>query len=200
MRRPAMQSILLQDAYPSQAEGGLAGDVSRQLKAALKAWDQRRYDGGNGFRYGKGNGLYKKAKVTNRSEVTWNPAPKKKATIKVPRTVVQKPKKRAKTEAEKQSINDARRDKNRSRQQARRAKETECQRLARLEARRAEYVAKHGPLKNPWTKRPGVALTPEQKEARRQRVAAYSAAWRARMTPEEKAKYNRAKAAKKRKK
>lgn len=201
-----MHSMSMQDAYPSQAEGGLAGDVSASLKRALKEWDQRRYDGSNGFRYGKGNGLYKKARVTSRAEVTWNPkvvlvkAPKTKkvAAIKVPREkklVKSKP-----TEAERQAAKQIAREKKIAWQRERRANEDPNAKQIRLEARRAAYVAKHGPLKNPWTKRPGTELTSEQKEARRQRVAAYSAAWRARMTPEQKAEYNRVKAAKKRKK
>lgn len=198
--------MAMQDAYPSQGEGGLAGDVSASLKRALKEWDQRRWDSSNGFKYGKGNGLYKKARVTSRAEVTWNPkvaqvkAPKAKkvAAIKVPRE--KKPVKPKRTEAERLASKKANHANRLARQRARRAAEAPEVRQARLEAKRAAYIAKNGPLKHQRLKRPGVELTAEQKEARRQRVAAYSAAWRARMTPEQKAEYNRVKAAKKRKK
>lgn len=191
---------------PLQAEGGFTGEVSKNLKLALKAWDQKRFDTSNGFRYGKANGMYKRARVTLREEATWNPKPAqakikpkvKLKAIKVPRekkAVKVKPKK---TEEEKQSAKEASRLKKIAAQRDRRALEAPEAKEIRIQARRAAYIAKNGPLKNPWLKRPGVELTPEQKEVRRQRVAAYSAAWRERMTPEEKAEYLRVKAEKKR--
>jgi len=87
MRQPACQSLLMQDAYPSQAEGGLEGGVCGVLKRALKAWDQKRWDGRQEFRYGAASNLYRRAKPTPRAEVTWNakPKPAGAATIKVPR-------------------------------------------------------------------------------------------------------------------
>jgi len=199
--------MVLQDNMPLQAEGGFAGEVSKSLKLALKAWDQKRFDISNGFRYGKANGMYKRARVTLREEATWNPKPiepKPKAIkvkierIKVPRekkAVKVKPKK---TEAERELAKEMSRLKKIEGQRVRRAQETPEAKEIRIQARRAAYVEKNGPLKNPWLKRPGVELTPEQKEVRRQRVAAYSAAWRERMTPEEKAEYLRVKAEKKR--
>lgn len=89
MRQPACQSIMLQDAYPSQAEGGLEGGVCGALKRALAAWDQKRWDGRQDFRYGAASNLYRRAKATTRSEVTWNPKPKapNSASIKVPRAL-----------------------------------------------------------------------------------------------------------------
>lgn len=87
MRQPACQSILLQDAYPSQAEGGLEGSVCGALKRALKAWDQKRWEGKNEFKYGVASNLYRRAKPTSRAEVTWNPTPTAPTAtpIKVPR-------------------------------------------------------------------------------------------------------------------
>jgi hypothetical protein len=72
MRRPAQKSIVLQDAYPMQAEGGLAGDISISLKRALKAWDQRRFDSEKPYKYGTGRSQYVRKKPTTREEVTWN--------------------------------------------------------------------------------------------------------------------------------
>lgn len=207
MRQIAQRSILLQDNMPLQAEGGLVGDVSKVLKAALKAWDQKRYDTSNGFRYGKGNGMYKRARVTLREEATWNPKPiqpKVKAfrvkakPIKVPRLKKEAEVKPRLSDEEKNARKQAAHAARLERQRARRAQQTPEAKEAKLQARREAYIAKNGPLKNPWLKKPGTELTPEQKEARRQRVAAYSAAWRARMTPEEKAEYLRSKAEKKR--
>jgi len=68
-----MKSIGMQDAYPSQAEGGLAGDISASLKRALKAWDQRRFDAERPYKYGTGRSQYVRKKPTTREEATWNP-------------------------------------------------------------------------------------------------------------------------------
>lgn len=201
MRQMAQRSILLQDNMPLQAEPGMVGDVSKVLKAALKAWDQKRYDTSNGFKYGKANGMYKRARVTLREEATWNPKPVKPKPVKAKANAIKVPRekkaakvKRGLTQTEKNARHSARLE----RQRARRTKETPEAKSKRLEERRAAYVLKNGPLKNIRLKRAGRDLTQEEKEVRRKRIAAYSAAWREKMTPVEKAEYLRVKAEKKR--
>ena len=74
----------MQDAYPSQAEGGLAGCVSSDLKRALKVWDQKRFDA-------KPKRMaaicIRRDKAPKRHEVSWNPKPEvlREKRIKVPR-------------------------------------------------------------------------------------------------------------------
>lgn len=139
MRQPACQSIMLQDAYPSQAEGGLEGSVCGALKRALKAWDQRRWEGKNEFRYGVASNLYRRAKPTARAEVTWNPTPKKPAAapIKVPRA----PRPRQGPRAEANSLPHL------SRTQNYRRNLTPEQQEQLLARRREIYRAKVGPPK-----------------------------------------------------
>ena len=43
MRQVAQPNIFLQDAYPSQAEGGFAGTLSSSVMRALRAWEKKRF-------------------------------------------------------------------------------------------------------------------------------------------------------------
>lgn len=43
MRQPAQPNLFLQDAYPSQAEGGFAGTLSSSVMRALRAWEKKRF-------------------------------------------------------------------------------------------------------------------------------------------------------------
>jgi len=43
MRQVAQQKLFMQDAYPSQAEGGFAGTLSSSVMRALRAWEKKRY-------------------------------------------------------------------------------------------------------------------------------------------------------------
>jgi hypothetical protein len=127
-----MKSIVLQDAYPSQAEGGLAGDISISLKRALAAWDERRFNNKPVPSYGS---AYVREKATKRAEVTWNPTPASKPpTIKVPRA----PRPAKVKEPDLPGL---------SRGQRYRNKMTPEQRETHLARRRAEYRAKAGPPK-----------------------------------------------------
>jgi hypothetical protein len=163
MRRPACQSLMLQDAYPSQAEGGLEGGVCGALKRALKAWDQKRWDGKPEFKYGGANSLYRRAKATTRAEVTWNPTPTAASAtpIKVPRA----PKPMQGSRSEAKSLPHL------SRTQNYRRNLTPEQQQTLLARRREIYRAKHGPPK----RRPPLDL-----EKRRQSVKRACAAFRAR--------------------
>jgi hypothetical protein len=76
VRLPACKNIELQAAYPSQADGGFAGDLHNSLRVALDRWEKRR--GHNDFRYGRGGtGVFRreKAATATRSEISWNKAP-----------------------------------------------------------------------------------------------------------------------------
>jgi len=163
MRRPACQSLLMQDAYPSQAEGGLEGGVCGALKRALKAWDQKRWDGKNEFKYGAASNLYRRAKPTPRAEVTWNPKPKKPSAtpIKVPRA----PRPMQGPRSEANSLPHL------SRAQNYRRNLTPEQQQQLLARRREIYRAKHGPPKRRRTL---------DLEKRRQSVKRACAAFRAR--------------------
>jgi hypothetical protein len=78
MRLPATRKLDHQAAYPAQFEGGHSGDTCRVLKAALKAWEQRR--GIDTIRYGR---QYLRAEPkTTRAEISWNSAPEVKRTPK----------------------------------------------------------------------------------------------------------------------
>ena len=130
---------MIQDAYPSQAEGGLEGGVCGALKRALKAWDQRRWEGKNEFKYGGSNSLYRRAKATTRAEVTWNPKPTAPTAtpIKVPRA----PRPPHRPRSEKNSLPHL------SRTQNYRRNLTQHQQEQLLARRREIYRAKHGPPK-----------------------------------------------------
>lgn len=158
-----MQSILLQDAYPSQAEGGLEGGVCGALKRALKAWDQKRWDGKTEFKYGGGIGYLRRAKPTSRAEATWNPTPTAAAaaTIKVPRA----PRPRQGPRSEANSLPHL------SQIQNYRRNLTPEQQQTLLARRREIYRAKVGPPK----RRPSLDI-----EKRRQSVKRARAAFRAR--------------------
>jgi len=129
----------MQDAYPSQAEGGLEGGVCGALKRALKAWDQKRYDGKTEFRFGGANSLFRRDKPTPRAEVTWNPTPTAPAAtpIKVPRA----PRPRQGPRSEANSLAHL------SRTQNYRRNLTPAQQQQLLARRREIYQAKHGPPK-----------------------------------------------------
>lgn len=143
MRRPACQTLMMQDAYPSQAEGGLEGGVCGALKRALKAWDQKRWDGQAQFKYGGANSLYRRAKATTRAEVTWNPKPTAPTatSIKVPRA----PQPRQGPRAEANSLPHL------SRTQNYRRNLTPTQQKQLLARRREIYRAKVGPPKTQKT-------------------------------------------------
>lgn len=76
MRLPAQRSLQQQAAYPSQAEGGFAGDLHSSVTAALRAWEKKRA-GGAEFRYGRtGSARFTREKTTaTRDEISWNAAP-----------------------------------------------------------------------------------------------------------------------------
>jgi hypothetical protein len=129
MRLPAQRRLELQAAYPSQAEGGFAGDLHKSLRQALVRWEQKRGIGGH-FKYGTTGsaGAYRKEKIgATREEISWNAAPE----------VKREPKKRE-ILTEEQRL--AKLAYNRERRQS----ETPEEREARLEARRAWYLAKQG--------------------------------------------------------
>jgi hypothetical protein len=129
MRLPAQKRLELQAAYPSQAEGGFAGDLHKSLKDALVRWEQKRGIGGH-FKYGTTGsaGAYRREKTSaTRDEISWNAAPE----------VKREPKKR-KVLTEDHRL--AKLAYNRERRQS----ETPEERDARLEARRAWYLAKQG--------------------------------------------------------
>jgi len=129
----------MQDAYPSQAEGVLEVGVCGALKRALKAWDQKRWDGKTEFRFGGANSLYRRAKPTPRAEVTWNPKPTAASAtpIKVPRD----PRSPQGPRSEKNSLAHL------SRAQNYRRSLTPDQQQQLLARRREIYRAKHGPPK-----------------------------------------------------
>jgi hypothetical protein len=124
----------MQDAYPSQAEGGLADMISSELKKALKIWDQKRWEKiprGMG-----GNINIRRAKAPKREEVSWNPKPQVllEKQIKVPRD----PRPAKVKGPDLPGL---------SRGQRHRNGMTPEQREAHLARRRAEYRAKAGPPK-----------------------------------------------------
>ena len=80
MRLPAQRTLEHQAAYPSQAEGGFAGDLHNSLHRALVAWEKKRNPEA-GFRYGRNGSQYRREKTATatREEITWNLAPEVKA-------------------------------------------------------------------------------------------------------------------------
>jgi hypothetical protein len=129
MRLPAQRRLEHQAAYPSQAEGGFAGDLHNSLHKALVDWEKRRGVGGH-FKYGTtgSNGAYRKEKTgATREEISWNKAPE-----------VKRESKKREILTEEQRL--AKLAYNRERRQT----ETPEEREVRLEARRAWYLAKRG--------------------------------------------------------
>jgi hypothetical protein len=129
MRLPAQRRLEHQSAYPSQAEGGFAGDLHKSLKDALVRWEKKRGIGGH-FKYGTTgcNGAFRKEKTSaTREEISWNKAPEVKRESKK-REILTEDQRLAKLAY------------NRRRRQT----ETPEERDARLEARRAWYLAKRG--------------------------------------------------------
>lgn len=126
---PAQRTLEHQAAYPSQAEGGFAGDLHKSLKDALVRWEKKRGIGGH-FKYGTtgSGGAYRREKTgATREEISWNKAPE-----------VKRESKKREILTEEQRL--AKLAYNRQRRQS----ETPEEREARLEARRAWYLAKRG--------------------------------------------------------
>lgn len=144
MRFPAQRKLEHQAAYPSQAEGGFAGDLHSSVHKALVAWEKKR-NPGETFRYGKsGSSQFKKEKTTaSREEISWNKVPE----------VKKESKKRAVLTAEQHAAKLAY-------NRQRRKTETPEEREARLEVRRAWYLAKQGGV---LQKR--FRMSPEQRKA-----------------------------------
>lgn len=134
-----MKSIGLQDAYPSQAEGGLAADISVSLKRALKAWDQKRWD--SSLRR-MPSMCIRREKTPKREEVSWNPKPEllREKRVKVPRDP--KPPKSLREPRVALTPEEVRR-RNAERNRLRRNGMTPTQRAQALEKRRAEYRQTH---------------------------------------------------------
>jgi len=129
MRLPAQRRLEHQAAYPSQAEGGFAGDLHNSLHKALVAWEKRRGVGGH-FKYGTtgSNGAYRREKTgATREEISWNKAPeiKRESKKRVILTWEQ--------HAAKLAYN-----------RERKRQETPEEREKRLEKRREWYLAKRG--------------------------------------------------------
>jgi hypothetical protein len=144
MRLPAQRKLDHQAAYPSQAEGGFAGDLHSSVHKALVAWEKKR-NPGEPFRYGKsGSSQFKKEKTTaSREEISWNKAPE----------VKKESKKRAVLTAEQYA---AKLEYNRER----RAKLNAEKREELLAIRRAVYLAKRG-----GTLQKRSRMSPEQRKA-----------------------------------
>jgi len=138
-----MKSIGMQDAYPSQAEGGLAGDISASLKRALNAWDQKRWDSSPKRMPSM---CIRRAKTPKREEVSWNPKPQVllEKRIKVPRD----PKPKTIREPRIALTPEEARRRNAERNRLRRNGMTPAQRAQALEKRRAEYLRTH-PIQRP---------------------------------------------------
>ena len=145
MRLPAQRRLEHQAAYPSQAEGGFAGDLHKSLRQALVAWKKRRGIGGH-FKYGTtgSNGAYRREKTgATRDEISWNKAPE-----------VKRESKKREILTEEQRL--AKLAYNRQRRQT----ETPEEREARLEIRRAWYLAKRG-----GTLQKRFRMAPEERKA-----------------------------------
>jgi hypothetical protein len=145
MRLPAQKRLELQAAYPSQAEGGFAGDLHKSLNDALVRWEQKRGIGGH-FKYGTTGsaGAYRKEKTgATREEISWNKAPE----------IKRESKKRAILTEEQHAAKLAY-------NRERRRQETPEERDERLEARRAWYLAKRG-----GTLQKRFARSPEERKA-----------------------------------
>ena len=145
MRLPAQRRLDHQAAYPSQAEGGFAGDLHNSLHKALVAWEKRRGIGGH-FKYGTTgcNGAYRREKTgATREEISWNKSPE-----------VKRESKKREFLSEEQRL--AKLAYNRQRRQT----ETPEEREARLEARRAWYLSKRG-----GTLQKRFCMSPEERKA-----------------------------------
>lgn len=142
MRLPALRHIELQAAYPSQAEGGFAGDLHNSLHRALVAWEKKRNPEA-GFKYGRNGSQYRREKTATatREEISWNSAPE----VKAPSNAQKKKKQRESNLKYMRSI---------------RAKETPQERAERLEKRRAARGSVSG---RTYKQRP--KMTPEQRKA-----------------------------------
>lgn len=165
MRLPALRSIAHQSAYPSQAEGGFAGELHKSVRAALNAWEKRRH-GDTEFRYGRGNGLFRREKTAtaSRDEISWNEAPEVKRPSKKRVYVKKEPKARKGNYLEQQ----------REYMRQRRANMTPEQRAVYLAQKRERYRRSvGGQLKN---RKP--AMTPEERQRRKNEI---NAACRARV-------------------
>ena len=145
MRLPAQRRLEHQAAYPSQAEGGFAGDLHKSLKDALVRWEKKRGIGGH-FKYGTtgSNGAYRREKTgATRDEISWNKAPEFKRESKRREIVTEEQR------LEKLAYN-----------RERRQSETPEEREARLELRRAWYLAKRG-----GTLQKRFRMSPEERKA-----------------------------------
>ena len=145
MRLPAQRRLEHQAAYPSQAEGGFAGDLHNSLHKALVAWEKRRGVGGH-FKYGTTGsaGAFRKEKTgATREEISWNKAPE-----------IKRESKKREILTEEQRL--AKLAYNRHRRRS----ETPQQREARLEVRRAWYIAKRG-----GTLQKRFRMSPEERKA-----------------------------------
>jgi len=154
-----MRTVSMQDAYPSQAEGGLAGMISGELKRALKIWDQKRWE--KTPRGMGGNINIRRAKAPKREEVSWNPKPQVllEKRIKVPRDP--KPPKIARDPRIKLTPEEARKRSNAANVARRRAL-TGLAKEAFLQKRREEYRRTH-----PNVRPVGRQITPEKREKMR---------------------------------
>jgi hypothetical protein len=129
MRLPAQKRLELQAAYPSQAEGGVTGDLHKSLRQALVRWEQKRgITVGIKFRPGNRSMMPEKRSAT-RSEISWNAAPEVK---------------RAPCPAKRKIRDEAEREENRRRMKERREAETPEQREKRLQERRDWYLKRQG--------------------------------------------------------
>jgi len=147
VRLPACKNIELQAAYPSQADGGFAGDLHNSLRVALDRWEKRRGLNAN-FKYGRGGtGVFRKEKTATatRTEISWNSAPEVK---RAPDLEKQK----ARAEARRLAACIRMRDKRKSE-----GPQTREERLAR---RRELYLAKNGGVRKKLR-----AQTPEERRA-----------------------------------
>ena len=132
MRLPALRHIELQAAYPSQAEGGFAGDLHKSLHRALVAWEKRRNPNGDPFKFGRAKSMFarEKAATATRAEISWNSEPEIK---------------RAPSKEKQQAREEARREEARRRMRQSRSKKTPEQRAERLAKRRADRLALNPP-------------------------------------------------------
>jgi hypothetical protein len=129
---PAQRTLEHQAAYPSQAEGGFAGDLHNSLHRALVAWEKRRNPNGDPFKFGRAKGMFTREKVATatRAEISWNAAPEAK---------------REPSKEKQQAREEARREEARRWMRQSRAKETPEQRAERLAKRRADRLALNPP-------------------------------------------------------
>jgi len=151
---PAQRKMELQAAYPSQAEGGFAGDISKSLRLALNAWDKKRNSAG--FKYGRSQGTFRCEKTAaEREEISWNAAPEIKRKSR-------KAQKRAQMTADQLA-------ERRAYMRQHRATESPEARAERLKVRRAAYLLKKGGV---IQKRRGMTHD-EKKAARKEQKRRY---------------------------